>query len=298
MIVVFGSMNVDLLFTVDRLPGPGETLLCPSYSAQCGGKGMNQAVAAARAGAEVSMFGCVGNDGFGDTVLGVLAAEGIKASGVARVNRPTGCASIWIDTQARNSIVVASGANQMPSADAVPDALLGPGTTLVLQMEVGVEQNWRLLPRARARGARTILNVAPFAPVPAAALALCDVIVLNEVEATQLAGTEAAFDTVARDIAHRSGGTCVITLGPDGSLAAKGEQLIATQTLAIDAVDSTGAGDAFTGVLAAALDAGRDLPTALRWANAGGALACTAVGAQASLPRVKEIEASVERLRT
>jgi ribokinase len=297
VIVVFGSANVDLLFAVERLPAPGETVLCPCYQAQPGGKGMNQAVAAARAGAQVKMFGCVGRDGFGDTVLGVLAAEGIDASGMRRTDRPTGCASIGIDRDARNAIVVASGANLLPNADDVPDELLGPSTTLVLQMEVPAEQNWRLLARARARAARTILNVAPFAPVPAAALTDCDIIVLNEIEAAQLAGTEAAFDSVARDIARRCGGTCVITLGAAGSLAATGAKLIATPTLPVAAIDTTGAGDAFTGVLAAALDAGQDLATALRWANAAGALACTAVGAQASLPRAAEIEAALEHLR-
>src|SRR5262249_34829068 len=123
MIVVFGSLNIDLLFATERLPGPGETVLCPAYTAQPGGKGMNQAVAAARAGAKVSMIGAIGRDGFGDTLIQVLAAEGIDATHLARVDRPTGCASISIDAKAENSIVVASGANLAPRAEQVPDAL-------------------------------------------------------------------------------------------------------------------------------------------------------------------------------
>jgi ribokinase len=156
---------------------------------------------------------------------------------------------------------------------------------------VPAEENWRLLARAKARGAHTVLNVAPFEPVPAPSLELCDVLVLNEIEAAQLAGAQAGFDTLARDLARRSGGICVITLGGDGSIAAQGDELITTAAHPVRVADTTGAGDAFTGALAAALDRGHDLRAALQRASIAGALACTAVGAQASLPRLAEIEA-------
>jgi len=291
MILVFGSLNMDLLFHVERLPGQGETVLGPSYETQAGGKGMNQAVAAARAGASVEMAGAIGADGFGDALLATLKAEGIGTSNIVHAPAPTGCASVMIDSQGRNQIVVASGANRLARADQVPDPLLGPTTTLVLQMEVPPEENWRLLARAKARGVRTILNVAPFAPVPASSLQLCDVVVLNEIEAAQLNGAPAAFETLTHDLANRCGGTCVVTLGGQGSIAAKGDQLIATPAMPVSVIDTTGAGDAFTGALAAALDHGHDLAAALHRANIAGALACTAVGAQASLPRASEIEA-------
>lgn len=291
MILVFGSLNMDLLFHVERLPGQGETVLGPGYQAQPGGKGMNQAVAATRAGAAVEMVGALGSDGFGDSLLATLQAEGIGTGNIVRTATPTGCASVMIDARGHNQIVVGSGANRLARADQVPDALLGPATTLVLQMEVPAEENWRLLARAKARGARTVLNVAPFAPVPAPSLAQCDVVLLNEVEAAQLAATSAAFDVLARDLARRSGGTCIITLGGQGSLAASGDRLIPTAPIPVEVVDTTGAGDAFTGALAAALDQGHDIAVALRRANIAGALACTALGAQASLPRAAEIEA-------
>lgn len=293
MILVFGSLNMDLLFHVERLPAPGETVLGPSYQIQPGGKGMNQAVAAARAGAAVEMVGCLGSDGFGDSLLAMLKAEGIGTDNVVRAAAPTGCASVMIDAEGRNQIVVASGANNLARADQVPDTVLGPTTTVVLQMEVPVEENWRLLARAKLRGSRTILNVAPFAPVPAASLAQCDIVLLNELEASQLAGSSAAFDALARDLALRSRGICVITLGGQGSVAARDGEIIVTPAMPIVPVDTTGAGDAFTGVLAAALDDGHDLALALRRANIAGALACTAIGAQASLPRAPEIEAGL-----
>jgi len=297
MILVFGSLNMDLLFRAERLPMPGETVLCPGYEAQAGGKGMNQAVAAARAGGTVRMAGAIGSDGFGDTLLTVLRAEGIGTDGIARVAQPTGCASVAIDSEGRNSIVVGSGANRAARHTQVRDSDLRPGTTLVLQMEVPPAETAALLARARERGARTLLNLAPFAPLDRGVLALVDILVVNEIEVAQLArhlGIAAEpVDAAAQAIAALSGGTCVVTLGGDGALACAPGATHRVAAMAVEVVDTTGAGDAFTGALAAALDAGHDLPAALIRASIAGGLACTALGAQASLPRQAEIVARV-----
>ena len=300
MIVVFGSLNIDLLFRVGRLPQPGETVLTAGYATEPGGKGMNQAIAAARAGARVAMVGCVGRDGFADTVLSRLAAEGVDPTGVRRVEAPTGCAAIAVDDGGGNAIVVASGANLAATADMVPDALLDPANLLLLQMEVPPEENWRLLRRARSAGMRTLLNLAPFRLVPAASLPAIGILVLNEIEATQVAAhlgqRPLSLDDAAAALARQCGGACVVTLGADGALAAERDRLWRTPALPVTAVDTTGAGDAFVGAMAAALDGGEALPDAMRWGAVAGALACTAVGAQASLPDAATIRAALPRL--
>ncbi|MCH8197991.1 MAG: ribokinase, partial [Proteobacteria bacterium] len=186
MIVVFGSINADLIMAVNSLPRAGETVLCPSYQVAPGGKGANQAAAAARAGAEVAMFGQVGADGFGDLAVQALADAGVDTAGVLRARAPTACAAIGVDRHGENQIIVASGANLQARADQVPDALLGPENTLVLQLEVPIEEIAALTARARGRGARIILNAAPAGPAPDAVLRSVDVLVVNGIEAEAL----------------------------------------------------------------------------------------------------------------
>jgi ribokinase len=303
MIVVFGSLNMDIVIPVRTLPRPGETVLTASYLMAPGGKGMNQAVAAARVGAPVAMAGCVGSDIFGDRLLEVLAAEGVDASLVRRVPEPTGTAAVAVDAEGENAIVVASGANGVADDAAVPDARLGPGTTVVMQMEVPHEANWRLLARARAAGARTLLSLAPAAPIPADALDALSVLVLNRVEigdlARQLGMGDAAPARLARGLASAHGTTIVVTLGADGALAAEPDGTLWTAPpLPVRPVDTTGAGDCFSGILAASLDAGHALPEALRRAGAGAALSCLALGAQAALPRAADVEARLAEAPT
>ena len=299
MIVVFGSLNIDLVFRVQQLPRPGETHLCPSYDSAVGGKGANPAAAAARAGGECRMVGCVGRDAFGERALAELAAAGVDTTGVVRADRPTGCAAVVVDAGGENQIAVASGANQAARAAEVSDAWLDDKTTLVLQLEVPVAENWQLLRRARERGARTILNAAPALPLPDEAGALVDYLVVNEHEAQALAasiatpGDDAAN---ARALAGHYGNTCIVTLGAAGALAAGPMGMLAIGALAVDAVDSTGAGDAFVGALAAALEEGQTLATALRQASVAGALACTVGGALPSLPRREAILAALDGL--
>lgn len=296
MITVFGSMNIDLLMAVPSLPAPGETVLCPTYELKPGGKGCNQAVAAARAGAKVAMVGMVGQDGFGDRVLRTLEREGIDTTHIGRAPQPTACAIIAVDPKGENQIAVGSGANLAARADSAPDARLGPGQTLLLQMEVTPAETWAILARARAGGCRTILNLAPAGPVPDSALPLIDILIVNEIEAAQLAGGAGEPQALAESLRARTGGTVIVTLGAAGVLAATPGGIVTIPALKIEPVDTTGAGDAFCGILAAALDAGIDLPFALRRASAGAALACLALGAQESLPDKAAIDAAVAKL--
>lgn len=302
MILVFGSLNMDLTMRVTALPRPGETVLCPSYRTLPGGKGNNQAVAAARAGAAVAMVGRVGDDGFGQRLRANLADNGVDATGVATAVNPTGIAAIAVDDGAENCITVASGANLELRAGDVPDAMLRPGTTVVTQMEVPVAETLALLRRARAAGARTLLNLAP-APVldaaaaaelAAAVAASVDVLVVNELEGAALAGG-AGGDGLAlcRRLASDLGTACVMTLGGQGAVAAEGGRLWRVRALPVEVADTTGAGDTFTGVLAAALDAGLSLPDGLARAGAAAGLACCGVGAQESMPDAARIAAAV-----
>ena len=300
MIVVFGSLNMDLVLTVPSLPRPGETVLCDDYVTKPGGKGANQAVAAARAGADVAMVGRVGADEFGRRLIDNLRAHGVATAGVAVSDRPTGVAYICVDTNGENSIAVASGANLAVAGDLIPAGMLGPQTTIVLQMEVPPAENWAVIDAVRAAGGRSVLNVAPAAPVPRAALEAVDVLVVNELEALAVADTLGlATDgpgRAAQAISRTAGVDCVVTLGGDGAMAATDGRALAVDAMPIEPVDTTGAGDAFTGVLAAALDGGFDLSGALRRAAVGAALACLALGAQESLPTARAIDANLDKL--
>jgi len=308
MIVVFGSLNVDIITKVDHLPVPGETVLCPSYVMVPGGKGSNQACAAARAAKgdpalpsdRIAMVGATGYDDFGPQATALLAEAGVDLSAMARVPHPTACALIWVDARGENSIVVASGANLHISADQVPASFLGPKTTLLLQMEVPAEQNWAVIERARAAGSRIVLNVAPAAPVPETALKAVDVLVVNEIEASMVAKEVGIAAGTARDcaraLADRFGLTVIVTLGGAGAAAFTRDGAWAVEALKVTPVDTTGAGDAFVGVLAQGLDAGLDLPEEVRRASVGAALACLTLGCQSSYVTGDQIRARLDEL--
>jgi ribokinase len=291
MIIVPGSINADLLFPVRRLPAPGETVLCPSYTMAPGGKGANQAAAAAKAGASVHFVGHVGKDAYGPIVRGLLAEAGVDVVGLIDSDRPTAIAVIGVDEKGENQIIVASGANLDTHAGQVPDELLQPGNTLLCQNEIRTEESFAALRRAHGKGVRTILNLAPAAPVPADVLDALDVLVVNELEAQAAAGGAGAPEKLATDLARRHGLTVVVTLGGQGALAASSAGLVRVGALAVTPVDTTGAGDAFTGVLAAFLDRGAELDVALQRAAVGAALSCERLGAQSAQPRLSEIEA-------
>ncbi len=305
MIVTFGSLNVDMVMTVADLPRPGETVLCPSYVLVPGGKGANQACAAARAstGGKVTMVGTVGPDDWGPLATHLLREAGVDITHVRRGTKPTACASIWVEKSGENAIVVASGANLETNADQLPDELLTPKTLILLQMEVSEAAVWAVIERAHARGATVLLNVAPARPVPEQILRQVDILVLNEIEAAMLtAGPGAAeldpaqaADTV-RLLADKYDLTCIVTLGAGGAVAHGAGEAWSVGALPITPIDTTGAGDGFVGTLAAAIDAGQSLPEALRSAAVGAGLACLKVGCQSAYAEADEIAARLSEV--
>lgn len=300
MIVVFGSINVDMVIQVKALPRPGETVLSDAYRLYSGGKGANTAVAAARAGAPTALFGQVGADGFADQATAMLREAGVDLGGVAVSGRPTGCATICVDGGGENAIVVACGANLDARAAQVPDTLLGPDTLVALQMEVPVSENWLMVKRAKSAGARVLLNLAPAGMVPEAVLRSIDFLVANEIEAATLAG-ELGLETeqasrVPRQLAERYRLNCIVTLGGAGALAFGPGGGFSIPALPIAPIDTTAAGDAFCGGLAAGLDEDLGLYDALRRASVGAGLSCRIQGAQSSLPRREDIEANLSEL--
>jgi ribokinase len=299
-ILVFGSMNADLVFAVDTLPRQGETVLGPGYSIVPGGKGANQAVAASRAGVPVRMIGCLGNDGFGDVLLKSLTEAGVETSSIRRVSKPTGCAAIGVDAMGANQIMVAGGANLEVRASDVDDSLLDSKAILVLQMEVPAEENWLLIRRAHEHGVRVVLNVAPAAAVPLDVLAMADFLVVNEHEVLVVAGEMgvAASDavTAARSIAQKTHQACIVTLGADGAFACDTGRAWRIAALPIKPVDTTAAGDCFVAWLAARLAYGDDLPESIGWATVAAGQACLVHGAQPSLPVFDAVAICVENL--
>jgi ribokinase len=294
MIVVFGSLNIDLVARVQRLPGAGETVLGGDYLAIPGGKGANQALAARRAGADVVMVGAVGRDGFADLAVSDLAAAGVDIAPVARVDGPTGAAFIAVDAAGRNQIVVTAGANGLARADLLHAIAAGPGDILMLQWEVAEAEIVSAARWAKARGLTVILNRAPAGPVSRDLMALIDVVIVNEHEVMALADgfglAELDADGIAARIDRMFGVTTIVTLGAEGAVAWGGGVRCPVPALAVEVVDTTAAGDAFCGAFAAALSAGRGLTSAVEYGAAAGSLACTRFGAQTSLPHGHAIE--------
>lgn len=289
MVVVFGSINVDLLVPVPHLPAPGETVLGGDYVVAPGGKGANQALAARRAGAEVVIAGAVGRDAFAGIGLSLLQRDGVDASLVAATDRPTGCATIAVDPAGENQIAVASCANNLAASSQVPDRLLGPATVLVLQREVPASENAALILRAREAGARIVLSLAPAGPIAPATIEDIDILIANRDEAASLGEP--------LDIARRLRVALIVTRGAEGAQALLPDGVsIAVPALAVDPVDTTGAGDTFAGVLAAGLDAGLPLSQALRRASAAAGLACLTAGAQPAMPSRAAIDDAAARL--
>jgi ribokinase len=290
MIVVFGSINVDLVVPVPLLPGPGETVLGGDYALLPGGKGANQALAARRAGAEVVLVGAVGIDSFAAVALGPLRQAGIDTRLVRSVAAATGCAAIMVSAAGENMIAVASGANARVRADQLPDALLGPGTLLVAQMEVPCEETAAAIRRVRARGGRSLVNFAPALPGGLDLLREVDFVVANQGEAALLGADPAS-------LAARLRWGLIITRGPSGATAYLADGVVlAVPALPIVPLDTTGAGDTFVGALAVALDGDVPVETALRRASAAAGLACLARGAQTAMPDAAAIDAAMARL--
>jgi ribokinase len=298
MITVFGSLNADLVCRVEHLPAPGETVIGPDYTVVPGGKGANQALAAARAGAGVRMVGAVGRDGFREAALSGLKQGGVDLAGLADSDRPTACAFIGVDPRGENQIIVASGANLDARAEQLSSLRLDSDDLLLLQMEVRHEENWKAVEIAKAAGAEVVLNLAPAGAVPPEILRRIDVLIVNETEARQLAAQlglrEGAPEDIGARLAAEFVADCIVTLGSRGvaSFGAGGTHRLSA--LSVDVVDTTAAGDAFVGGFAAALDSGAAMKDALAWGVVVGGLACRRLGAQSSLPAAAEIEAALK----
>ena len=311
-VVVVGSVNADLVVSVARLPQAGETVSGGTFARFGGGKGANQAVAAARAGARVTMIGAVGADDFGDEALRELAAEGVDVSAVARLDGvATGVATIVVDARGENQIAVASGANAALAGDAVASALarLAGGSSprgapcgapsggasasrgvVLLGHEVppaAVEAGIR---GARAADRLVVLNPAPARELPDDLQGV--ILTPNADEARELAG-EREPEAAARTLAARTGAPVLVTLGQEGALLVDGDAIERLPAPAVDVIDTTGAGDAVNGALAAELAAGRPLRDAARFAMAAAALSTRAAGARDGMPRHDDVVAAL-----
>ncbi|WP_347265579.1 ribokinase [Roseococcus pinisoli] len=287
-LLVFGSAIADFVFRMPHLPRPGETVLGEAGAALPGGKGLNQAIAAARDGGTVRFFGCVGADANGALLRETARSAGVDVTGLREVEEPTGLACVCVDAAGHNQIAVSIGANKRASAaqvEAIP-----PGATLLLQMEVPPAENATLLARGRAVGARLLLNLAPAAAMAPEALRALDLLILNESEAAWL-GAQLGQVGDARSLHAALGIGVAVTEGERGVTAVTGEGLLHLPAHRVEVVDTVGAGDAWCGVLAAALDQGLPLEAAMRRANAAGALACTKPGAAPAMPQAAAIDA-------
>ena len=297
MITVFGSINLDLIGVVERLPRPGETVPGAAFATAPGGKGANQALAARRAGATVRMVGAVGRDSFAEPALSLLRADELDLSLVKAVDRPTGVALILVDRVGENVIVVIAGANGTVDESEAEDLEFSEADVLLLQLEVPIGAIRVAAQRARKAGARVLLNFAPFRSEALDLIAEATHLVVNETECALIAealGAEGeALEAQARWLAARFGVTVVVTLGKEGVFGIDGGNEFRVAALSVQPVDTVGAGDTFCGYLAASLAEGRPLEKALALASAAGSLACTKSGAQPSIPRRAEVEAAL-----
>lgn len=287
-LTVLGSMNMDLTATTPRLPAPGETILGTDFATSQGGKGANQAIAAARAGADVVMIGAVGADDFGDRLVAALLANGVRTELVRRVEGPSGIAMITVDRAAENTIVVAPGANgQLVGLTSADLAAIAGSALFVLQLEVPIDTVTAAALAAAAAGVPVLLNPSPVRPLPAELLAAVSVIIVNEREERSLG--VAVLDQVPH---------VVTTLGAAGARYRGPAGSVSTPSPAVAPVDSTGAGDAFTGAFALAWIESADPGAALTRACAAGAIATTRPGAGESAPTRAEIDSAISRAAT
>ncbi len=301
-IVVVGSANIDLVVRAPRLPRPGETVGGARFYTAPGGKGANQAVAAARLGAEVYLVGRVGADAFGDQVRGSLQAAGVRLDFLVRdADEATGVALITVDSSGQNTIVVAPGANHcLTTADVeAAEAIIGSAQVVMAQLETPEDTVAAAASLARRYGAKFLLNPAPFRPVPAEVLRSAAVVTPNEIECQGLTG----LPVESPDEAARAGQSLltsgapavVVTLGSRGAMLCTPEAARHFPAWDVQAVDATAAGDAFAGGLAVALAAGRGLADAVYYAGAVAALSVTRPGAQPSMPGRAEVETFMSR---
>ena len=296
-ILVFGSINVDLVTKVNNLPAQGETVFAETFLTENGGKGANQAVSAARLGAKVSMIGRVGSDGFGRQVLRNLESESINTEMVTEdSDTNTGIALITIDSQSQNTIVVSSGANMTCGVTELRylEASLAKTDCLILQNEVPYVVNLKAARLARGKGVQVVWDPAPFVTDTEELINNVDYLTPNQNEAQLLAKCEITDERSIHKALQRikklSDAVCLITMGEDGVFFLSGSELTHVPSYEVESVDSVAAGDAFAGGFATALSEGKSLPVAIKRGCASGALATTKIGAQAAMPFRKEVD--------
>ena len=301
-IVVLGSSNMDLVVKLPRLPKPGETMLGGSFSMAAGGKGANQAVAAARAGGDVTLIARIGRDVFGRQAQEALEQDGINTEHVAvDPDLPSGVAFIFVDERGENSIAVASGSNAALAPSEITDAkeTIASASSLLLQLEVPIGTVEAAARLAAEAGVRVILDPAPARPLDDGLLKLISIITPNEAEAEALTGVRVSDDRSAEeasDVLLAKGiPTVIITLGSRGVYVAEGNRRERVPAFSVGPVDATAAGDVFNGALAVALAERGDLHDAVQFAQAAAAISVTRLGAQPSIPYRTEIEEFLRR---
>lgn len=302
-VVVVGSYNIDLVARTPRMPVKGETIIGAQLYTGPGGKGANQAVAAARLRADVSMVVKIGTDDFGDQAKANLEKEGIRPDFVLRTGKAhTGAALIFVDADGENMIVVASGANELLTPSDVSEAheAIEGADVLLVQLEVPLESVQRAMWLAHCADVKVLLNPAPGQPLDGELLSLVDVLTPNETEAQIITGLPVRnlqeAETAARQLLDNGVGTVVLTLGAKGALVVAHDGTHHVPGQPVEVVDTTGAGDAFNGALAVALAEGRALVEAVAFANAAAALQVTKVGAAPAMPYRDEVEALMRRV--
>ncbi len=294
-IVVIGSSNIDLIVTMDHFPNVGETIEGNTFQQAMGGKGANQAIAAKRAGGNVSFMTSVGDDLYGQSAMSYYNKEGLNvSSSLVNVDKSTGTALIWVDKNGENSIVIIPGANELLSPDYIVtnQEIIDNADILVLQMEIPYETVKTACKLAFQKGKKIILNVAPAYPVDEEILRSVHYLVVNENEAEVISGgkiEEVGTHGIAEMLLEKGVQNVILTLGKEGCIFKNSNDFLRIPAFTVKAKDSTGAGDTFCGALAAGISKGVELKDALLYASAAAALSVTKMGAQPSIPTEKEI---------
>lgn len=296
-VVVVGSINMDIVASTVRHPKPGETIAGTDLHYFPGGKGANQAVAAARAGADTLMLGNIGTDGFADELTSFLEGAGVNTDSIKPIGGvATGTALIIVDSQGENSIVVVPGANGRLEPSDIGRVTFEPNDVVIGQFEVPLETVTSSLALAHAKGAMTILNPAPVQDLSVGLSSLVDVLVMNETELSTISGVEITADSgldniqkAVKSIDRPGGTTTIITLGARGAVALIGDRSVEVKGYQVQAIDTTGAGDCFVGVLGARLAEGDSLEASVKFANVAASICVERPGAGPSMPTIDEI---------